>query len=166
MSDKRLLVTIGLKNIVVVSTDDSVFLAHRGKSELVKHLSKKLKDRKQISDPKEKKYSWGKSFVIEDTNGYRLTKLSIKPKNELKMLKEEVASKELLILKGNVKVKTNEKEIILNENQRFFPDKQEYSLLNIGDEYLEILDIEFYISKKKILEKIIKKRDYTPINKN
>ena len=103
--NKRLIATVGVENLLVIETEDAIFIAGKGQSQKVKNLVQELqnKKRKERLDHILEKKSFGWIKTLEQTENSTIRKISILPnqqfyypKNELKQNWIALSSKTLI----------------------------------------------------------------------
>ena len=144
-SESRLLVGIGIQELIVIETNDAILIAHKSKAQEVKNLVEDLK-RKGISEGLEHKKifrPWGHyESLVEDLN-WKVKIITVKPLEKLSLQKHEHRSEHWVIVKGQALVQINNKKIILEENESaYIPQGSKHRLSNNKNIPLVIIEIQ------------------------
>ncbi len=144
-SDGKLLVAMGLDNIVVVDTDDVTLVADKDKSENIKQVVNDLK-RRQRSETEahvEVHRPWGSFKGMEQTGYYQVKKLVLKPGAKISLQLHHKRSEHWVVVKGVAKVVRGDDILTLNKDEStFIPVGTKHQLENIGDEDLEVIEVQ------------------------
>lgn len=143
-SSERLVAGIGLKDILVVETDDVIMVASRGDTQKVKLLCEQLKDRNEISEHNMVKRPWGTYKVISEAFGYKVKKISVLPGKKLSQHFHHQRSEHWAVINGVASVIVGGdciRSIKKNESM-FIPKETIHRLMNLEDELLEIIEIQ------------------------
>jgi len=144
-SDKKLLVAIGIENLIIVQTSDATLVANNKDTQEIKNIVKKLNSEKRSEGKVNTKIfrPWGYYNLIEKGLNWQVKEISVNPKSSLSMQKHNFRSEHWIILKGNAKVEINKNEIFLNENQStYIPIGAKHRLSNISDENLILIEVQ------------------------
>ncbi|HLB52718.1 MAG TPA: hypothetical protein VJK48_03290 [Chlamydiales bacterium] len=132
VSNNRLVSTIGLEEMLIVETEDAIFISKKGESQRVKHLVKELAEK-----GKAKRLPPG--FVLLDkTEEYEIKKVSLSP-----MEKMSYAQKEGIDVQW-VTLGENGDEWTLNENghwENFNPTSEQMSWILIETKANRLLSL-------------------------
>jgi len=150
--DERLIVTIGIKNLIIVDTDDSLLILKRGESQKVKELVNILKKNKKYRELTENHTTvyrpWGSYKVIDKGDRYKVKKLIVKPGEALSLQRHHHRSEHWVVVKGTAKViledeSGNLKEYFAHENESIYvPKSKKHRIINPGKILLEIIEIQ------------------------
>ncbi len=144
-SDSRLLVGIGVDNLVVVETNDAVLIANKNDTETVKKIVKKMRKDKLIEVLKHKKIfrPWGYFVSIEEGLRWQIKKIEVKPGASLSLQMHQHRSEHWIVVKGIAKVEVNSQENILHENQStYIPIGSKHRLSNAGNIELVLIEVQ------------------------
>ena len=144
-SENRLLVTLGLKNLIVVETTDAILVANKeyaGKlNSIVKNLvSEGYKEgmvHKKIYRP------WGSYTHLVEDKRWQVKKIEVKPGGTLSLQMHHHRSEHWTVVEGSAKVEINGKTFILSENQStFIPLGAKHRLSNPGQINLSLIEVQ------------------------
>jgi mannose-1-phosphate guanylyltransferase/mannose-6-phosphate isomerase len=156
MGGKRLISTIGLEDLLVIETDDALFIGKKGESQRVKNLVEELK-RKDAKEPFEHLTShrpWGKFTVLEEGVRYKIKRIVVNPQQRLSLQMHYHRSEHWVVVKGAAKVTIGEKETLVHENESVYvPKSQVHRLENPGKVPLELIEVQVgeYVGEDDIL---------------
>lgn len=144
-SDEKLVAAVGVQNLVIVNTRDTVLVMNKNCAQDVKKAVEylKLNQRSEYKHHCEDRRPWGCSDVLAQTPRYNVKRITVKPGGTLSRQIRHHRAGHWVILAGIGKVTVNGKPFLLNENQStFIPIGAEYYLENPGRTPLEILEIQ------------------------
>ena len=144
-SENRMIVAFGLENIVVVETDDVVFVGDINKSQEIKEIVNDLKLRKiresdsylQVFRP------WGNYKTMLE--GYRwLVKLiTVQPGASLSLQMHHHRAEHWIVVKGTAEIELEGVKTLLGENQSIhIPLGRKHRLSNPGKLSLELIEVQ------------------------
>ena len=141
----RLIAGIGLKDIMVVETDDVILVAQKGESQKVKTLVDMLKQRgrKEAVEHTTLYFKWGHRTLLGEGKGYKMKKLVIRPGESLETKMHFHRSVHWVITRGTADVTIAGKQQMLHDNESvFIPKTTKYSLKNPGKISLVVIEVE------------------------
>ncbi len=145
MGGKRLISTIGLEDLLVIETEDALFIGKKGESQKVKALVEELKKRR-AKEPFEHLTShrpWGKFTVLEEGDRYKIKQIVVDPKQRLSSQMHYHRSEHWIVVTGVAKVKIGGQEQLVHENQSVYvPKSQVHRLENPGKVPLELIEVQ------------------------
>ncbi|MES2273176.1 MAG: mannose-1-phosphate guanylyltransferase/mannose-6-phosphate isomerase [Chlamydiota bacterium] len=145
ISEKRLISTIGLEGIMIIETEDAIFMAKKGESQKVKALVEELKKRgnKEASDHLTMQRPWGKYSLLEEGKGFRVKYVTVQPGQSLVRQMHLHRSEHWVVLRGCAKVTIGENIQLVHENQSVYVAKlTSHQLENPGKLPLELIEIQ------------------------
>jgi mannose-1-phosphate guanylyltransferase/mannose-6-phosphate isomerase len=145
MGQKRLISTMGVKDLLVIETDDAVFIGKKGESQKVRTLVEELKKR-NAKEPFEHLTShrpWGKFTILEEGARYKIKRIVVDPCQRLSLQMHYHRSEHWVVVKGTAKVTIGEEEVLIHENESIFvPKSQKHRLENPGKVPLELIEVQ------------------------
>lgn len=144
-STSKLITTIGLKNTVVVETEDAVLVCDKDRVNDVEKVVSHLRERND-----EVQYShktvyrpWGYYQILNDGNGFLTKCIYVNPKAKLSVQKHNHRSEHWVVVEGKAVVLKGEDFFELEKGQSIDINiKEKHSLQNPFDEPLKILEIQ------------------------
>ena len=146
-NEHSLTAVIGLKDLIIVNTDDALLVCDNTKSQDVKKIveSLKLQKREEVMLHKTVFRPWGyyKNVEGNDSNGFKIKRISVYPGKRLSLQSHNHRSEHWVIVKGIAKVHLNSDTIIRNKDESIYiPVKALHRIENIGDDLLEFTETQ------------------------
>jgi mannose-1-phosphate guanylyltransferase/mannose-6-phosphate isomerase len=141
----RLLVTSGLKDIVIVETSDAVLVADRSQSHEIGVLAKQLQKqgRAEASLHLCAFRPWGSYTVLEKSAGHQVKRLSLKPGAVLSLQRHKYRAEHWVVVKGQASIVHGEEQIVLNTNEStYIPAGMTHQLANYTENVLEVIEVQ------------------------
>lgn len=142
--NKRLIVTVGVEDTLVVETEDAVLVAKRGESQKVKDIVKLLRERgrKEAEERPVVYRPWGTYSVLEEEDGFKVKRVVLNPGQGLTLQRHKFRSEHWIVVKGRAKVLLEGREVLLKEGESIFvPQNVFHKLENPFDSQLEIIEV-------------------------
>lgn len=142
--DKRLIVTLGVEDLLVVETEDAILIAKRGESQRVRDVVKLLRQlsRREADERVTVCRPWGMYTVLKEGQGYRVKRVVINPGEKLSFQKHAFRSEHWGVVRGRAKITLDDREVILKEGESIFVPKDTFHRLeNPFDAPLEIIEV-------------------------
>ena len=144
-TDGKLVATIGVDDLVIVSTKDALVVAHKDSVQDVKVIAEKLKSesRAEWKNHREVYRPWGKYDSIDSGERYQAKRITVKPGAKLSVQMHHHRAEHWVVVSGTAKVTNGEKTFMLSENEStYIPLGVIHSLENPGKVPLEIIEIQ------------------------
>ena len=144
-SESRLVVGIGLKDLIIVETNDALLISDKDKSQAIKRVVEKLKDNGFDESNEHKKIHrpWGNYTSIEEDKSWKVKKIVVKPKSSLSLQMHHHRAEHWVIVKGTAEVEINDQKLILSENQStYIPLGAKHRLTNPGSINLVLIEVQ------------------------
>ncbi len=147
ITEDKVIASIGVEDIILISTDDSILLAKRGESQRVKDVVKIISERRDISflaDIHTKvDRPWGYYKTLEEADRYKIKRISVAPGEKLSLQKHFHRSEHWVVVKGTAKVTRGEEQYFIHENESIYvPKSTNHRLENPGKIPLEIIEVQ------------------------
>ncbi|AJI47304.1 mannose-1-phosphate guanylyltransferase/mannose-6-phosphate isomerase [Francisella philomiragia] len=111
--------TIGVEDLIVVDSGDALLIAKKGSSQRVKEVVELLSDDlKNIHLTAHR--PWGTYTVLEDTPGYKIKKIEVKPGKRLSLQKHYHRSEHWIVVSGTATVTKGDQEFIVRPNESVY----------------------------------------------
>ena len=144
-SEKRLIATIGLKDMVVVDTPDATLVTSKGRTQEVRKIVEALKEknREEHLIHRTVERPWGSYTVLEKGDGYKIKRIFLKPKARLSLQRHRRRSEHWVVVSGVAKV-TRENEVywVHTNESTFIPINTKHRLENREEEPLQIIEVQ------------------------
>jgi len=156
MGNKRLISTIGIEDLLVIETEDALFIGRKGESQRVKSLVEELKKR-NAKEPFEHLTThrpWGNFTVLEEGERYKIKRIVVDPNERLSLQMHYHRSEHWIVVKGTAKVTIGEQEQLVHENESVYVAKsQVHRLENPGKVPIELIEVQVgeYVGEDDII---------------
>ena len=144
-SEEKLVVSIGLDNIIIIETKDAVLVTDRNNAQKVKSVVKTL-NQKGFIEAKQHKIvfrPWGYYLSIENDNKWQIKKIEVNPGASLSLQMHKHRSEHWIVVKGKAKVEVNEKEYFLSKNEStYIPLGSKHRLSNPEKKPLILIEVQ------------------------
>lgn len=145
ISDKRLVTGMGLKDLIIVETEDALLVCDLKRSQDVKTLVNHLKaaDRFEYKFHTKVVRPWGSYTVLKEGEGFKVKRIEVLPGKRLSLQRHLHRSEHWVVLQGTAQVTADEREYFLTENQStYLPKTTMHRLENPGQTTLEIIEVQ------------------------
>lgn len=141
----RLVSLVGVEDLIVVETPDSVLVADKFHSQNVKHIVSQLQTKKREEQNLHRMVyrPWGWYDSIDEGERFKVKRIHVNPKSSLSLQKHHHRSEHWVVVKGTAQVTNGCNVLILTENQStYIPLGEVHRLSNPGDVPLEIIEVQ------------------------
>jgi mannose-1-phosphate guanylyltransferase len=116
---EKVVKTIGIENSIIIDTSDALLVVKKGQSQKVKEIVDELK--KEESDLPNIHLTahrpWGTYTVLEDTDGYKIKKIVVKPGKRLSLQKHFHRNEHWIVVSGTATVTVEDKTYLVRPNE-------------------------------------------------
>ena len=146
-SENALTVTIGVKDLVIVNTDDALLVCDKSNTQDIKHVVHQLKgEGRSVAAIHSKCYRpWGWYHNIEgnDHSGFKVKRICVYSGKRLSLQSHDRRSEHWVIVKGNARVQVGDDFLDLHPNQHvYIPKKTLHRMENLGDQEIEFIETQ------------------------
>ena len=144
-SEKKLLTTIGIRDLIIVETDDAVMVVAKDNVQDVKKIVDELKNQQRPeADIHSKVYRpWGYYHSIDQGDRYNTKHIVVKPGAKLSLQKHHHRAEHWVVVKGTALVTKDNEQIMISENESaYIPLGVVHCLENPGVIPLEIIEVQ------------------------
>ncbi|MDY0955991.1 mannose-1-phosphate guanylyltransferase/mannose-6-phosphate isomerase [Stenotrophomonas rhizophila] len=141
----RLIAMVGLDDVVVVETDDAVFVGHKDRVQDVKEIVARIKrDGRSEAAAHRKVYRpWGAYDSIDNGARFQVKRITVKPGATLSLQMHHHRAEHWIVVSGTAEVTRGEEVILLTENQStYIPLGVTHRLKNPGKLPLELIEVQ------------------------
>ena len=143
ISEDRLTVLYGVKDLAVISTRDATLVIPRSMSEKTKEIVKMLEGRKETRRSPIMYMSWGYYIILEEGPRYRVKKLYIAPGQSLSYQMHLHRAEHWVVVRGTARITFDDKEVKVAENESFFASMgKKHKIENPGEVPLEMIEVQ------------------------
>jgi len=155
-SDRALVSTIGLENLVIVNTPDALLVADRARTQDVSKIVSQLKGsgRTEHAQHLRNYRPWGYFETLSIGPRFQVKKLHVKPGGKLSMQMHHHRSEHWIVVHGTARVVVNDVEKLLQENEStYITATQWHRLENPGKVPVEIIEVQIgsYLGEDDII---------------
>ena len=143
--DRRLVAMIGLRDIVVVDSDDALLVAHKDHVQEVKEVVARLKaEGRSESNLHRKVYRpWGAYDSIDMGERFQVKRITVNPGAALSLQMHHHRAEHWIVVSGTAEVTRGEETLLLSENQStYIPLGVTHRLRNPGKVPLELIEVQ------------------------
>jgi len=144
-SEGRLIVGLGIDNLIVIETNDAVLIANPNYSQEVKNIISELE---KIGFPESKSHKkvfrpWGNYLTISEGSNFQVKKIEVNAGESLSLQLHNYRSEHWIVVSGTALVEVNGRKNILKENEStYIPLGSKHRLSNQGDATLTIIEVQ------------------------
>ncbi len=155
-SEERLIVGLGLKDTIVVETNDAVLIANKNYSQSVKNIVSFLKKKNfdEVKYNKKMFRPWGNYTSLINEKKWQVKKLEIKPNASLSLQMHYHRAENWVVVSGTAKVEIDQVVTFLEENESIYvPLGSKHRLSNPNNNTLVIIEVQTgsYLGEDDIL---------------
>jgi mannose-1-phosphate guanylyltransferase len=144
-SEHRLLVGLGVEDLVVVATDDVVLVAHRDRAQEVKGIVGRLE---RAGAPESRAHRriyrpWGHYDGVVEGERWQVKRLMVKPGASLSLQMHHHRAEHWVVVKGTALVEKDGVEELVGENEStYIPLGSRHRLSNPGKIPVELIEVQ------------------------
>ena len=122
ISKEKLVVGIGLDNLVIVETKDAVLVANKNDSQKVKNIVSLMNKKgfKEANNHKVVFRPWGSFVSIEEDKTWQIKKIEVNPESSLSLQMHFHRSEHWVVVNGTAKVEIDNLEKIIGPNESVY----------------------------------------------
>ncbi len=144
-SETRLVLTIGLDNIIIIDTKDALLVANKENAQDVKKLVQNL-NREGYVEGKQHKLThrpWGHYLSIEEGSNWQIKKIEVYPGESLSLQIHHHRSEHWIVVQGTARVEINNEIKIISQNESaYIPLGSKHRLSNPGKMQLILIEVQ------------------------
>lgn len=145
MSHERLIGAVGVENLVVVDTPDALLIAHKDRTQDVKHIYGELKKRGHDTYKLHRtvRRPWGAYTVLEEGPRFKIKRIEVKPGASLSLQMHHHRSEHWIVVRGTAKVVNGEKSfLVATDESTYIPAGHKHRLENPGVVDLIMIEVQ------------------------
>ena len=121
-SPKRLAALVGVKDLIVIDTEDALLVAHKDEAQNVGLIAKELKTRQHEAHLLHQTVHrpWGTYTTLEESERFKIKRIEVKPGASLSLQMHHHRSEHWIVVSGMAKVINDVKSFYLNTNESTF----------------------------------------------
>ena len=141
----RLIAMVGLKDVVVVETDDAIMVGHRERVQDVKEVVTRIKreGRSEAAAHRKVYRPWGAYDSIDNGARFQVKRITVKPGAVLSLQMHHHRAEHWIVVSGTAEVTRGDEVLLLAENQStYIPLGVTHRLRNPGKLPLELIEVQ------------------------
>ncbi|OJU81054.1 MAG: mannose-1-phosphate guanylyltransferase/mannose-6-phosphate isomerase [Chlamydia sp. 32-24] len=155
-SESRLIVTLGIDNLVIVETNDALLVMHKDHAQDLKKIVNLLKQEKHTEATEHRLVyrPWGSYELIEKSKRYQVKHITVKPGATLSLQLHYHRSEHWVVVSGTAKVTCGNEIFLITENQStYIPVGVQHRLENPGKTPLHLIEVQIgsYLNEDDIV---------------
>jgi mannose-1-phosphate guanylyltransferase len=144
-SAHRLTAAIGVQDLLIVDTEDALLVAHSSRAQDVKRITDRLRAdgnetqrlHRTVHRP------WGSFTVLEESEGYKIKRLEIKPGAGISLQLHQQRSEHWVVADGEAHVTRGDEVMTLTRDQStYIPAGTKHRLENLSDRPLVVIEVQ------------------------
>ncbi len=143
--DKRVLATIGVRDLIVVDTDDATLVCHKDEAQRVREVVSELKSQNRVEalEHRTTNRPWGQYTILDQGPHYKIKNVTVNPHARLSYQMHLHRSEHWVVISGTAKITLEGKEIYLHVNQSIdIPKTTKHRIENPGKVPLIIIEVQ------------------------
>ncbi len=144
-ANNRLVVTLGVDNMIVVDTDDALLVANRENVQDIKAIVEQLskENREEVDLHKSVYRPWGHYQGIDAGPHYQVKRITVSPAAAISLQLHHHRSEHWIVVSGTAKVTRGDEEFVISENEStYIPLGEKHRLENIGKIPLRLIEVQ------------------------
>lgn len=144
-SPERIVGAVGVKALIVIDTPDALLVAHKTRSQDVKHLYTELKARGHETHKLHRTVHrpWGTYTILEEAEPYKIKRIEVNPGASLSLQMHHHRNEHWVVVSGVAKVQHDEREYLLGTNEStYIAAGQKHRLENPGLVTLVMIEVQ------------------------
>ena len=144
-TDRRLVVTLGTKDLVIIDTPDALLVSSFEQVENVKDVVAELskEEHSQAIEHRRVARPWGNYDSIDQSDRFQVKRITVKPGAKLSLQRHHHRAEHWIVVKGTALVTCGDQEFLLGENQStYIPVGAIHRMENPGKISLELIEVQ------------------------
>jgi mannose-1-phosphate guanylyltransferase/mannose-6-phosphate isomerase len=145
LGEDKFLAVSGMKDTIVVQTEDATLICPRGRAQDVRHIVGYLEEQgrsERLVHPTVRR-PWGAYTVLIESDMYKVKRLTVDPQQKMSLQKHELRSEHWVVVTGEVIVTRGEDQMMLKANEGVtIPMGTAHRIENRSDEPAELVEVQ------------------------
>ena len=145
LSSKKNVSLLGVENLIVVETVDSVLVTNKNDAQSIKELVKFLEKNHQslLIEHTRVNRPWGWFETIIETDYFKVKFIQLNPGKSISLQKHEHRSEHWVVVAGEAAIIRDQSSFILTENESTYIEKEQiHRLSNNKNDILQVIEIQ------------------------
>lgn len=141
----RAVAMLGVQNLLIVDTPDAVLVASKSRHQDVKKVVEtlKLKGSELVNFHPTVHRPWGTYTVLEDSAGYKIKRIEVKPGASLSLQMHHHRSEHWIVVSGTAEVTNGDQVFLVRKNEStYIPAGNRHRLVNPGVMNLVMIEVQ------------------------
>ena len=145
ITSKKNISLLGVENLIVIETADSVLVANKNDAQSIKELVKLLDKNHEylLNEHTRVNRPWGWFETLEEGSSFKVKRIQINPGKSISLQRHQKRSEHWVVVKGDASITKDYEKFNLTENQSTYIEKNEiHQIENLTDQNLEIIEVQ------------------------
>jgi len=156
IASKKNISLLGVKNLIVMETADSVLIANKNDAQSIKDLVKVLEKKHQhlLDVHTRVNRPWGWFETLEETSTFKVKRIHINSGKSISLQRHQHRSESWVVVQGEATVIKDRQEFVLKQNESTYIEKNEvHRLSNNTNDILQIIEVQsgIYLGEDDII---------------
>jgi len=143
--DKRVIATVGIRDLIVVDTDDATLICRKDQAQRVREVVSHLKEKHAVEamEHRTTHRPWGQYTILDQGPNYKIKSVTVNPRSRLSLQMHLHRSEHWVIISGAAKITLGDEEIFLHTNQSIdIPKSTRHRIENPGKIPLVVIEVQ------------------------
>ena len=157
ITSKKNVSLLGVKNLIVIQTADSVLVANKNDAQSIKELVRLLDENHQhlLSEHTKVNRPWGWFEIVDEGKKFKVKRIQVNPGAKLSYQSHAFRNEHWVVVRGRAIIIQDGKEMILEHDQSTYIKKGiKHQLINNENTNLEIIEVQ---TGTKVIEEDIQR---------
>jgi len=144
-AEERLVAAVGVRDLVIVETDDAVLVAAKDHAHDVKQAVEHLKASKRDEHISHRRVyrPWGYYETLDEGIGFQVKRLMVKPASRISLQRHRRRAEHWVVVSGRAKVTRGNEVMVLGANEStYIPIGEKHRLENVGADPLFVIEVQ------------------------
>ena len=144
-AEERLVAAVGVRDFVIVETDDAVLVAAKDHAHDVKQAVEHLKASKRDEHISHRRVyrPWGYYETLDEGIGFQVKRLMVKPASRISLQRHRRRAEHWVVVSGRAKVTRGNEVMTLGANEStYIPIGEKHRLENVGADPLFVIEVQ------------------------
>ena len=145
ISSKKNISLLGVENLIIIETADSVVVVNKNDAQSIKELVKLLEKNHQflLNEHTKVQRPWGWFEILEEGKSFKVKRIQINPGKSISLQRHQKRSEHWVVIQGKATVQKDNQEFELNYNEStFIKQNQVHRLTNQSSNVLQIIEVQ------------------------
>ena len=145
ITSKKNVSLMGVENLIVIETADSVLVANKNDAQSIKELVKCLEKNHQhlLSEHTKVNRPWGWFETVDEDENFKVKRIKVNPGAKLSYQSHAFRNEHWVVVKGKATiVRDGEKITLSNDESTYIKKRVKHQLINNQESVLEIIEVQ------------------------